>query len=108
VNGTNTLTIAQEHALLRAVQEAISNVIRHSSATVVRVSLSYGLVTHVIIEDNGKGFIPDAVPPTATGLSLMRTRLHRVGGRCELQTTPGVGTRLTILMDLRRVAVPSA
>lgn len=102
VDGTNTLTIAQEHALLRAVQEAISNVVRHSRATVVRVSLSFGLVTHIIVEDNGEGFVPEEVPPTATGLSLMRTRLKHAGGRCELQTTRGIGTRLTIVMDLRR------
>jgi NarL family two-component system sensor histidine kinase LiaS len=108
VNGTNALTIAQEHALLRAVQEAVSNVVRHSGATVVRVSLTFGLVTHVIIEDNGEGFVPEEVAPTATGLSLMRMRLKRVGGRCELQSAPGMGTRIGILMDLRRAAPTSA
>jgi NarL family two-component system sensor histidine kinase LiaS len=102
VGGTNTLTIAQEHALFRAVQEAVSNVVRHSGATVLHVSCNFGLVTHVIVEDNGEGFVPDAVPATSTGLALMRTRLIRVGGRYDLQTTPGVGTRLTIVMDLRR------
>ena len=108
VDGTNTLTIAQEHALLRAVQEAVSNVVRHSGATVIRVSLSFGLVTHVIVEDNGAGFRPEEVPPTATGLSLMRTRLKRAGGRCDLQTALGLGTRLTIVMDLRRASIPLA
>lgn len=100
--GTNTLTIAQEHALFRAVQEAAANVIRHSEATLLRVSVSFGLVTHVIVEDNGKGFVPDAVPATSTGLSMMWTRLKRVGGRYELQSVPGSGTRLTLLLDLRR------
>ncbi|MBZ0287241.1 MAG: sensor histidine kinase, partial [Anaerolineae bacterium] len=108
VTGTNTLTIAQEHALFRAVQEAVSNVIRHSGATVLHISIHYGLVTHVIVEDNGEGFVPEAVPTTSTGLALMRTRLKGVGGRCEVQTTPGMGTRLTILIDLRRAALPSA
>ena len=102
VDGTNTLTIAQEHALFRAVQEAVANVVRHSGATVLHVSFYFGLVTQVIVEDNGAGFVPDSVPATSTGLALMRTRLMRAGGRYELQTTPGVGTRLTILMDLRR------
>ena len=46
VDGTNTLTIAEEHALLRAVQEAVANVMRHSNATLLRVSFSFGLVTH--------------------------------------------------------------
>lgn len=102
VDGTNTLTIAQEHALFRAVQEAVANVVRHSGATLLHVSFYFGLVTQVIVEDNGVGFVPDAVPPTSAGLALMRTRLLRAGGRLELQTAPGMGTRLTILMDLRR------
>lgn len=106
VEGTNTLTISQEHALFRAVQEAVSNVVRHSSATVLRVSVNYGLVTQVMVEDNGCGFDPDAVPATSAGLSLMQTRLKRVGGRCELDSAPGTGTRLKILLDLRRTAVP--
>ncbi len=104
VDGTNTLTIAEEHALLRAVQEAAANVVRHSNATLLRLSFSFGLVTHVIVEDNGDGFVPEAVPATSNGLALMRTRLKRVGGRCEVQTEPGVGTRLTIHIDSRRAA----
>lgn len=104
VNGTNTLTIAEEHALLRAVQEAVANVVRHSHATLLRVSLSFGLVTHVIIEDNGEGFIPEAVPETSTGLALMKLRLKRVGGHCAVESERGTGTRLTIQLDSRRAA----
>ncbi|MCK6579525.1 MAG: histidine kinase [Anaerolineae bacterium] len=102
VEGTNTLTIAQEHALFRAVQEAVANVVRHSGASILRVSLTFGLLTHVIVEDNGQGFAADSVPPTSTGLSMMRARLRRVGGRYDLQTAAGAGTRLNIMLDLRR------
>jgi two-component system, NarL family, sensor histidine kinase LiaS len=101
-DGTNTLTISQEHTLFRAVQEAVSNVVRHSEATVLRVSIRYGLITQVIVEDNGKGFVVEKISPTSNGLALMRTRLKRVGGRCDVQTAPGTGTRLTIHLDLRR------
>jgi len=101
-DGTNTLTIAQEHALFRAIQEAVSNVIRHSDATVLRVSIRYGLLTHVIVEDNGKGFVTDEISPTSNGLSMMRTRLKRVGGHLKVDAAPGTGTRLTIQLDLRR------
>lgn len=102
VDGTNTLTIAEEHALLRAAQEATANVIRHSNATLLRVSFNFGLVTHAIIEDNGIGFVPETVPATSTGLALMRTRLKRVGGRFQIESSQGVGTRLTISLDSRR------
>ncbi len=79
-DGTNTLTIAQEHALFRAVQEAVSNVVRHSGATVLRVSVRFGLLTHVIVEDNGKGFVPETIASTSNGLSMMRARLKSVNG----------------------------
>ncbi|MFN8531366.1 MAG: sensor histidine kinase [Anaerolineae bacterium] len=101
-DGTNTLTIAQEHALFRVVQEAASNVVRHSGATVIRVSIRYGLITQVIVEDNGKGFDPHKILPTSNGLSMMRTRLKRVGGHCEIDSGPVTGTRLIIHLDLRR------
>lgn len=101
-DGTNTLTIAQEHALFRSVQEAVSNVVRHSGATVLRVSLYFGLLTQIVVEDNGKGFSPEKIAPTSNGLAMMRTRLKRVGGRCEVETAPGSGTRLTIQLDLHR------
>ena len=105
VDGTNTLTLAQEHAVFRAVQEAVANVVRHSGATVLRVSINFGLLTHVIVEDNGSGFVPDAIPSTSTGLALMHTRLKRAGGHYNLETGPGLGTRLTILIDLRRAVL---
>lgn len=105
VDGTNTLTLAQEHALFRAVQEAVANVMRHSGATVLRVSVNFGIQTCIIVEDNGTGFVPDAIPSTSTGLALMQTRLKQAGGRYELQTGQGLGTRLTLLIDLRRTAL---
>ena len=88
--------------VIRAVQEAVSNVVRHSGGTVLRVSIRYGLMTHVIVEDNGKGFAPDAIAPTSNGLAMMRTRLKRVGGHLDVETAPGAGTRLNIQLDLRR------
>ena len=101
VEGTNALTIAQEHALFRVVQEAVGNVIRHSQATRLRISLRFGLQTWLVIEDNGRGFDPQSVPPTSNGLSMMRLRLKQVGGSLSIQSNNG-GTRLEIIMDLLR------
>lgn len=102
VEGTNTLTIVQEHALFRTVQEAASNAVRHSKATILRVSLSFGLRTLLVIEDNGQGFDPETLPPNSTGLATMRLRLKQVGGKFDLSSTIGSGTRLEIILDLRR------
>jgi NarL family two-component system sensor histidine kinase LiaS len=100
--GTNTLSIAQEHALFRAVQEAIANVVRHSEATLVRVAISFGLTTRVVIEDNGKGFDVNAIPATSTGLATMKLRLRGVGGSYQLISGEKNGTRLVITVDLRK------
>jgi NarL family two-component system sensor histidine kinase LiaS len=105
VEGTNTLTIGQEHALFRAVQEATANVVRHSNASVLRVSFSFGLQTRVIIEDNGQGFDTESISPTSSGLATMRLRLKQVGGTFSLVSTPGNGTRLSIIVDLRRKVI---
>ncbi len=102
LEGTNTLTISQEHALFRVVQEATANVARHSQATLLRVTLNFGLQTRVIVEDNGRGFDPEIISPTSRGISTMRLRLKRVGGEFELHSVPGSGTRLEITVDLRK------
>lgn len=102
VEGTNTLTIAQEHALFRIVQEATANVIRHSKAIVLRISLRFGLQTTLVIEDDGHGFDPEAIPRTSTGLATMRLRVRQVGGRLTLNSIIGQGTKLEIILDLRR------
>jgi NarL family two-component system sensor histidine kinase LiaS len=102
VEGTNTLSIAQEHALFRAVQEAIANVVRHSQATLVRVAISFDLTTRLVIEDNGNGFDVSAIPRTSTGLATMKLRLRGVGGRYELFSNEKNGTRLVITVDLRK------
>jgi NarL family two-component system sensor histidine kinase LiaS len=103
ISGANALTIAQEHALFRVVQEATGNVIRHSQATVLRVSLTYGMQTLLVIEDNGRGFDPQTVSPTSTGISIMRLRLKQVGGSFILSSVPGHGTRLEIKVNLRNI-----
>jgi NarL family two-component system sensor histidine kinase LiaS len=101
VAGTNALPIAHEHVLFRIVQEAVGNVIRHSAATVLRISLNFGLRTVLIVEDNGNGFDLQMVAPTSTGLSIMRRRLKQVGGTLSIQSSPCHGTRLEVMIDAR-------
>ena len=81
------------HALYLAVREALHNILRHSGATEVRVSLSSGHEgVQFLIEDNGRGFggvgtacgAPDAPPRHSQGLGLqsMTQRLRASGGEC--------------------------
>ena len=86
-----------ETAAYRIVQEALTNVARHSGATEaeVRISLDGGRF-RLEIEDRGSGF--DAAAPKADaccGVSGMRQRAALRGGRLDVESALGAGTRLT-------------
>jgi signal transduction histidine kinase len=98
-HGVNTLSPSDEHALFRAAQEAIANVIRHSGASNLHVELTFGTETKLVVEDDGRGFDPGAVSPGSTGLAIMRARLERVRGKVELHTTQGKGTRIEMTIN---------
>ena len=71
---------AAEEAAYRIVQEALSNVHRHSNARHATVRLSQReAITHVVIADDGIG-MPDHVR-SGVGLAGMRSRLSELGGR---------------------------
>jgi signal transduction histidine kinase len=85
-----------ETTVYRLVQEALTNVRKHSRATHASVVVERrdgSLVA--IVEDNGVGFSqPDAAGTArgALGLSTMRERAALVGGEFQVESNPGVGT----------------
>jgi len=82
-----------ETTLYRVVQEALSNVVKHSGATQVSVIVARrGGSVAAIVEDDGDGFAPDDVREDALGLLGMRERLALVGGTLEVESAPGAGT----------------
>lgn len=89
----------------RIVQEALSNVMKHSEATevAVRVKRSSHVVT-LAIEDNGRGFTPAVrVSPTTRngfGLTGMAERARLLGGEFKVRSTPGRGTIMTVDIPL--------
>src|SRR5262249_40876318 len=93
---------AIEIAIFRVVQEAMLNVVRHSaaSAVVIEGGLTSGRLW-IDIEDDGCGFDPAAISPddhSLRGLGLigMRERVEMFGGRLEIDSAPGQGTRAHI------------
>jgi signal transduction histidine kinase len=84
--------------LLHLVREALSNIARHSRATQALVALRGDRVGLALeIRDNGVGF--DAAAPARDGhhgLLNLRQRAAAAGGRLELDTMPGTGTRLVV------------
>jgi signal transduction histidine kinase len=89
-----TLPAAAEVAVYRITQEALTNVVRHASATscLVRVGVDPTALT-VEITDDGVGF-PGASWTAGVGLSSMRERAAEMGGECLVQPGPDGGTRV--------------
>lgn len=90
-----TLSTQARHNLFMAVKEALNNVLKHSHATEVRISLvSAGGKLIITVADNGRGFATNPVPDSGNGLANMRQRLERIGGRLSLESRPGQGTEI--------------
>ena len=82
--------------LYRVVQEALSNVVRHSGATMVNVAVhAEGSEVVAAVEDDGDGFDPTRVGGGAgLGLLGMRERAASIGGSMRVESAPGSGTRV--------------
>jgi PAS domain S-box-containing protein len=90
--------------VLYLVREAVSNVLRHASASVVRIELARS-VDRVIVRvlDNGRGFDPSAHRGARHhGLYTMAERARLIGGQLNIVSEPGQGTRVCLA-----VAYPS-
>ncbi len=89
---------AFEIALFRVVQEALTNVVRHSGAKRASVvaSLRAGRL-RVVIEDDGRGFDPSA-PTDRLGLAGIRERIQLLGGGLRIESARRVGT--TVIVEL--------
>jgi signal transduction histidine kinase len=96
--GLSELDAMASGELLQLVREAFSNIARHSRATraTVRVRTTGG-TTRIEISDNGVGFDPAGIAPARHhGLINLRERAVAAGGRLEIDTRPGAGTRLVV------------
>lgn len=80
------------HHLLMAVNEAVNNVMKHSSATEVRLSIHLSSRKLVVkVADNGCGFDPVHVGPGRNGLENLRKRMANVKGSCSIVSATGEG-----------------
>ncbi|WP_417495752.1 ATP-binding protein [Maricaulis sp.] len=89
------------HALRSLLREAASNVLKHSGASLMRVEIyPQGEQVELVIEDDGSGFDPAAVPG-GRGLANMRGRIAGLKGQLKI-TPSAAGTRLTASFPIPR------
>ena len=95
--GDRRLPAETETALYRIAQEAMTNVLKHAEAKLVRVHLSRsGRDARLVVQDDGKGFDSGQVRDGSVGLVGMRERIALLGGRLMIESTEGAGTMLTV------------
>jgi signal transduction histidine kinase/ligand-binding sensor domain-containing protein len=105
------------HNLFLACKEALNNVVKHSRANEVRLTLEIlpdGL--RFTIADNGTGFDLAQNPAgpgrqrhaSGNGLSNLEARLRQIGGHSRLQSVPGEGTRVEFFVPLAEAGTLTA
>jgi len=92
-----------EVMLFRAIQELLGNAARHAQGTLAKVILDMGEERiRVSIDDNGRGFDPDAVKQgTSLGLKLIQERAEMLGGSFEMDSALGKGARISFAVPAR-------
>jgi len=97
-----TLAPEAQIALFRIAQEAITNIVRHSNATRVNISVEFKKRSAAVhIEDDGKGFNVEEIMgsrETDRGLGLlgMKERAELLEGRLAIDSSPSRGTRIDV------------
>jgi len=86
------------------VQESLNNAARHSLARSVNIGLFFGeKVILLKIDDDGRGFDPDHLPPgKAFGLLGLKERATSLGGVFRLKSAPGQGTHISLSLPIAR------
>lgn len=93
---------AVEEGLYRIVQEALNNALKHAHASSVTVRIEGDEAQAVVeVRDNGRGFDPEALEDSGgMGLSNIRQRVAALGGSLTIQSAPGQGTLVAVVLRL--------
>ncbi|MEX2104590.1 MAG: PAS domain-containing protein [Bacilli bacterium] len=92
------LDIQEETTIYRLIQEALTNIGKHADVSMADVSvLETNENVEVLIEDKGKGFTHDR-KARGVGLFSMEERARGIGGHINIQSNPGHGTIVTLIV----------
>ncbi len=90
--------------VLRLMQEALNNVLKHAGASRVRmVTRHHGSYVEIRVEDDGAGFDLQTIQH-GRGLKSQIKRAQRLGGKLRIDSQPGLGTRLSLRLPVERKA----
>jgi signal transduction histidine kinase len=94
----------------QVAREALSNVVQHANASHVTVNLSYlGNATRLTIRDDGQGIPVGALANgshQSQGIANMQARARMLGGRLDLESTPGQGLQLALTIPCDNGTAP--
>jgi signal transduction histidine kinase len=102
-NVADTLPDEMRTCIYRVVQEALSNVSRHSSAKSAVVTVRQDQDSLVLsVEDDGSGFDPEKT--RGLGMLGMEERVRQLGGHLEVSSATGKGTVLRVTLPVHIIA----
>ena len=99
----------QSRNTLKIIQEAITNVVKHSQAKIVRLFISKekGNTVNVLVEDDGIGIAKscfigheEEVSGEHFGISVMKDRANQMNARLDIESEPGEGVRIKLNIPL--------
>src|SRR5213593_2785231 len=104
-----TMSPQQELAIYRVLQEALQNVHKHAQAAAVGIVWQRSAGNWVLhVTDDGIGFdlVKAARRAKSVGLLSMRERAELIGGSLQIQSSPGKGTAVTLLLPVENKVEP--
>ncbi len=94
--------------LFQAVRELLLNVVKHASVkgAIVEMHATDDGFVRIVVADTGVGFDPSQIgrsqdPASGFGLFSLQERLSLLGGRMDIESAPGQGTRVTVLAPMQ-------
>jgi signal transduction histidine kinase len=88
------------HTISMAVKEAVHNTIKHASASLVTIQITFSMdVLTISVQDNGRGFETDS-NRRGSGLDNMGQSLKKIGGTCSINSQVGGGTKVVLRLNI--------
>jgi signal transduction histidine kinase len=98
--GEGTPPINVKEVFYRVAQESLNNIEKHADAKEVLIQLKSSEGHHeLIIRDDGRGFIMEAVSQDHLGLGIMQERAENIGALLNIQSSLGKGTEVMLFWE---------